>query len=222
MFVDIYNTNSKYDILYMDPPWKFGGSGGYKWNPANFYYKTMTFDEIKAMRPTIDSITNKDCLLFLWVVSAELPRCIEVGEALGFKYITVGFVWYKQRANVGNYTMSGCELCLIFKKGRIPKDRVRNPGQKQFYSAKIEGHSKKPDEIADRIAKMFPISKKLELFARTKREGWDHWGDMGTYMHTCCVCGEKRPGLGNSVDDNSRVCDLCWVNKLGNLLEDSE
>ena len=30
MFVDIYNTNNKYQIIYADPPWKYGGSGGTK------------------------------------------------------------------------------------------------------------------------------------------------------------------------------------------------
>ena len=34
-FVDIYNTKEKYQIIYVDPPWQYGGSGGTKWRPAN-------------------------------------------------------------------------------------------------------------------------------------------------------------------------------------------
>lgn len=30
MKVDIFNTDKKYDIIYADPPWKYGGSGGSK------------------------------------------------------------------------------------------------------------------------------------------------------------------------------------------------
>ena len=31
MRVDITNTNNKYQVIYADPPWKYGGSGGTKW-----------------------------------------------------------------------------------------------------------------------------------------------------------------------------------------------
>ena len=165
MKVDIYNTDKKYNIIYADPPWKYGGCGGTKWYPAKEYYPVMSFEELKDMKEVIDNISNEDCLLFMWAVSPELKRCIEVGESWGFKYITVAFVGYKQRANVGNYTMSSCELCLLFKRGKIPKDRVRNPGQKQFISEPVSIHSKKPAEIRTRINNMFPESSKIELFA---------------------------------------------------------
>lgn len=178
MQVDIYNTSNKYQIIYADPPWKYGGNGGTKWYPADTYYPTMSFKELEDMSTVINNITDeKNCLLFMWVVSPELDRCIELGKQWGFDYITVAFVWYKERANTGNYTMSGCELCLLFKKGKIPPDRVRNPGQKQFYSAPVSYHSHKPEEFADRINKMFPQSKKIELFARDSKPGFDCWGN---------------------------------------------
>ena len=165
----------KYSIIYADPPWKYGGSGGTKWLNAKEYYGTISFEDLKKLK--IVDFCESDCLLFMWVVSPELKRCIEVGEAWGFKYITVGFVWYKERANVGNYTMSGTEMCLIFKRGKIPKDRVRNPGTKQFYSGPVEKHSKKPDIFRKRIEQLFPKSEKLELFAREKAENWDVFGN---------------------------------------------
>lgn len=102
---------------------------------------------------------------------------MEIGEAWGFKYITVAIVWYKERANVGNYTMPQCELCLLFMRGKIPPDRVRNPGQKQFISEPIMIHSKKPACVRERIEKMFPKSKKIELFARQQVSSWDCWGN---------------------------------------------
>ena len=173
------NIKDKYNIILADPPWKYGGSGGTKWNRADCYYDTLSFEELSSMASEIDRISEKDCLLFMWVVSPELKRCIEVGESWGFNYITVAFVWYKQRANAGNYTMSSCELCLLFKKkkGKIPSDRVRNPGQLQFISEPISKHSRKPACVRDRICGMFPKSKKIELFAREKIDGWDCWGN---------------------------------------------
>lgn len=181
MKVDIFNTTNTYDIIYADPPWKYGGSGGPKgWN-ADFYYPTMSDDAIvELLKEPLNKISKKDCLLFMWATGPHLGKSIEVGEKLGFKYITVGFVWHKKRANSGNYTMSGCEFCLIFKKGKIPSDRVRNPGTLQFFEKRSENHSEKPIEIYNRICQMFPISKKIELFARTEKEGCDYWADPKT------------------------------------------
>ena len=166
----------KYNIIYADPPWRYGGSGGTKWSPASEYYPTMSFDELKSMN--VEEIAADDCLLFMWVVSPELKRCIEVGESWGFKYITVAFVWYKERANVGNYTMSSCELCLLFRRGRIPQPRVRNPGQKQFISEPVTVHSRKPAEVRKRIEKMFPSSPRVGLFARENIRKWHAFGNQ--------------------------------------------
>lgn len=179
MKVDIYNTKEKYQIIYADPPWQYGGSGGTKWSRADTYYPTMSFKELDEMGDCIGDISDpSNCLLFMWVVSPELDKCIEIGKRWGFEFITVAFVWYKQRANVGNYTMSSCELCLLFKRGKIPSDRVRNPGQKQFISEPVSIHSRKPSCVRDRIEKMFPKSRKIELFARQSAKGWDCWGNQ--------------------------------------------
>jgi N6-adenosine-specific RNA methylase IME4 len=72
--------------------------------------------------------------------------------------------------------MSQVELCLIFKKGRIPKPRgSRNI--RQFLSETRREHSRKPEEVRQRINEMFPTQSKLEMFARTTTEGWDVWGN---------------------------------------------
>ena len=78
----------------------------------------------------------------------------------GFKYSTVGFVWHKQKALLGSYTMSECELCIIGKKGKIPQPRgARNI--RQFLSEKISKHSKKPEDVRNRIVSMFPKQNKI-------------------------------------------------------------
>ena len=60
------DIKEKYQIIYADPPWKYGGNGGKQWHPASDYYPTMSFAEINAMRPDIDKIADPDnCLLFI-------------------------------------------------------------------------------------------------------------------------------------------------------------
>ncbi len=38
-------------------------------------------------------------------------------------------------------------------------------------------HSKKPEEIPELIVRLVGDRKRVELFARKKREGWDVYGD---------------------------------------------
>ncbi len=67
--------------------------------------------------------------------------------------------------------MSECEICIVGKKGKIPKPRgARNI--RQFYFEKKTEHSKKPDEFRKRITKMFPYHPKIEIFAREIKKGW--------------------------------------------------
>lgn len=196
-------TKNKYDIIYLDPPWQYGGSGGTKWLPASDYYDTMPLSDLMSMQSEINKISKDDCLLFMWCCGPTMSDAIALGQHWGFEYITVAFVWYKQRANVGNYTMSSCEFVLLFKKGKIPDDRVRNPGTLQFLSCPIGQHSQKPYEIKNRITNMFPRSKKIELFSRNISKGWDCWGNAlnddnlviestCTNLNDCLVQRKKR------------------------------
>lgn len=184
MYVDIYNTNKKYNIIYADPPWSYKQKQinfqhydrGKKYiNSVNEHYNTMSNNELIEMKEVINNISEKDCLLFMWATSPNLDVALDLGKKWGFEFKTVAFVWDKQRTNYGFYTLSQCELCLVFKKGKIPKKQANNI--KQFLSKKVEKHSKKPDEIRERIDAMFNKCSRIELFARQTVEGWDCWGN---------------------------------------------
>lgn len=179
----------KYDILYADPPWDYGGklqfdkssasAENMHWSKnifissANFKYPTLKLEQIKKI--PIFKISKEDCLLFMWSTSPHLANSIELGRSWGFEYKTVAFIWDKMVHNPGKYTMSYCELCLVFKKGRIPTPRgARN--EKQLLSVRRGEHSVKPSEIRDSIERMFPTQDKIELFARRRPGNWDVWG----------------------------------------------
>jgi len=181
--------NKKYDIIYADPPWDYGGkmqfdkSGKKEENTnweknifisaANFQYPTLKTKDM--MKIPIQEIAKDDCLLFMWVTNPHLEQGLELGKAWGFQYRTVAFVWDKMNHNPGQYTMSYCELCLVFKKGKIPTPRgARNI--KQLVRAPRGSHSEKPNEVLKGIENMFPTQERIELFARHQPEGWDVWG----------------------------------------------
>lgn len=179
----------KFDIIYADPPWDYGGkmqfdkssikSENNGWqrgifiSAANFKYPTVKTEVLK--RIPIHTIAKDNCLLFLWVTSPHLAQGIELGKAWGFEYKTVAFVWDKMSHNPGQYTLSNCELCLVFKKGKIPTPRGARNIQQLIRSPRRE-HSRKPDEVRDNIEKMFPTQNRIELFARQRFSNWKSWG----------------------------------------------
>lgn len=188
---DIYPKlpNQKYDVIYADPPWDYGGkmqydkstikseNEGFKReifiSAANFKYPTLKIKDL--MKLDVESIAADDCILFMWTTGPQMANTIKVGENWGFEYKTVAFVWDKQVHNPGHYTLSQTEFVLVFKRGRFPRPRgARNV--RQFVSHPRGRHSEKPEVVIDGITKMFPTQNKIELFARKNFEGWDNWG----------------------------------------------
>lgn len=180
---------NKYDIIYADPPWDYGGKTQYdksvikKENPsfeknifissASFKYPTLKMKDL--LKLDVASISADNCILFMWTTGPQMANAIELGETWGFEYKTVAFVWDKQIHNPGRYTLSQTEFVLAFKKGKFPQPRgARNV--KQLVSVHRMEHSKKPQEVIKGITNMFPSQRKIELFARSSFEGWDTWG----------------------------------------------
>jgi len=179
----------KYDIIYADPPWDYGGKMQYDKSSiktenirfeknifissATFKYPTLKLEELKQL--DVNSIAANDCLLFMWATGPHLTTAVELGSSWGFEYKTMAFVWNKMVHNPGRYTLSQTEFCLVFKKGRIPSPRgARNI--RQLVTFPRGQHSEKPETVIDGITKMFPTQRKIELFARKNYNGWDNWG----------------------------------------------
>ena len=97
MVVDIYNTEKKYNIIYADPPWKYGDV--HTWHKmgggVSGHYKTMHISDIENMKIAIKKIAAEDCMLFMWVTFPNLKEGLHIIEEWGFKYKTLGFSWIK-------------------------------------------------------------------------------------------------------------------------------
>ena len=173
----------KYNIVYADPPWDYGNTKNHKgkfWGIADRHYETMAFQDI--LNVPVHNFTHSDCFLFLWATSPFLEKSFRVIKAWGFKYATVGFVWIKMRNDMsevrkdglGKYTISNAEYCLIARKGKYHRN-ARNV--QQIIQAPKQKHSKKPDEVRDRIVDLCGDLPRVELFAREESDGWDVWGN---------------------------------------------
>jgi len=182
MFVDIYNTTKRYSIIYVDPPWnynkrnnkhtRFGGG-------VHSHYQTMSMEDIEKI--PVDKLSGDNCALLLWTTFPYLDKQIQLFEKWGFKYKTLGFSWIKLNSKngkpffgIGYYSKSNCEVCLLGIKGKMKP--ITNSISSCVISPK-EKHSKKPNEVRDRIVQLFGDLPRIELFARENVLGWDCWGN---------------------------------------------
>lgn len=194
-----------YGAIHADPAWQFQlwstkGMGrspdgqsraAQRQNRPENHYKTMPLADIKAL--PVGSLAARDCVLFLWCVNPLLPQAIEVGEAWGFEYRTIAFVWAKLRREgstrhklheetwhklfpmgTGYWTRANPELCLLFTRG---KPKRLSASVRTLLIAPRREHSRKPDEARARIEKLV-AGPYLELFAREPAPGWDAWGNQ--------------------------------------------
>lgn len=173
--------NKKYNIIYADPPWSFSNknTGGSMSSGASSKYNTMTINELKKL--DVSSITEKNCVLFMWWVGSQPEVAIELAKSWGFTIKTMtGFNWIKTTKlgklffGMGFWTRAGSECCLIATKGKI---RPINRGIRSVTKAMNEEHSKKPDLFANNIIELCGDLPRIELFARDTKPGWDSWGN---------------------------------------------
>ena len=57
----------------------------------------MSIDELCAL--PVETLAEKDCLLFLWATFPQLPEALRLIRAWGFTFKTVAFVWLKLNKN---------------------------------------------------------------------------------------------------------------------------
>ena len=107
----------------------------------------MSIDELCAL--PVETLAEKDCLLFLWATFPQLPEALRLIRAWGFTFKTVAFVWLKLNKKsptwfygLGYWTRGNAEICLLAKRG---KPKRRSAGVHQFIISPVEEHSKKPD-----------------------------------------------------------------------------
>ena len=165
----------KYQVILADPPWEYK-SDLHDGSASLNHYPSMKLTDMKLIKIPMDN----NCVLFMWTTGPNVNMAIELGEAWGFQYKQVAFVWDKMRTLAGNYTITQCEFVLVFrpKRGKLPK-RVKT-NVRQFFQEKPREHSRKPKYVQDMIEQMFPNTVKIEMFARSTCEGWDSFGNETT------------------------------------------
>jgi len=110
-----------YQVIVADPPWMYSNrkTGGERKNKTKFgggaqkHYPLMPDADLIAMRPMLDSLADKNSILFMWATCPRLDFAIQLMAAWGFRFVTVTFAWVKPAQTPGaifdllEYKLSG-------------------------------------------------------------------------------------------------------------------
>lgn len=171
----------KYQVIYADPPWAYDIdlSSGATRSPTN-NYPVMDLEELRKFGDKVKEISYKNCILFMWITAPKLNWMNSVLEAWGFEYKT-NLIWDKIKPNMGHYSSVRHEILIIAGKGTCAPicdgKTIQSIDSVQSID-KSTTHSEKPKEFYEIIEKLYPKYKKIELFARNKRKGFDSWGNQ--------------------------------------------
>ena len=166
-----------YGMIVADPPWSFAtwsdkGHG----KSAQRHYACMSLDDIKAL-PVAD-LAAPDCCLFLWATWPMLNEALEVMDSWGFAYKTGG-AWHKKTKN--GKTAFGTGYRVRCASEPFLLGYIGNPKNSRAERNVIEGlvreHSRKPEAAYAWAERYLPEARHVDLFGRTRRSGWDVWGD---------------------------------------------
>jgi N6-adenosine-specific RNA methylase IME4 len=174
-----------YDIVYADFPWYYPAfKPGAKYvNTAARHYSLIPDKDLLEF--PLERLLNSEGIAFLWATCPRLDFAIQFGNHRGLKFSGVPFIWVKTRKDGVPMGAKGMrprivkpttELVVAFTK----QQKIIRPAgwtiRQVIFSPRRE-HSRKPDEIYDLLETMYPNTSKIELFARSTREGWNQWGN---------------------------------------------
>jgi N6-adenosine-specific RNA methylase IME4 len=169
-------SDRRYAVIYADPPWHFevyNEESGIE-RAAGNHYPTMQLSEICAL--PVGSLATDAAVLFLWTTAPHLRESFDVLAAWGFVYKT-NIVWAKDKIGLGYFVRNQHELLIVAARGGMPSPLPANRPPSVISASRRE-HSRKPDEAYELIERMYPELPKIELFARSAREGWTAWGNQ--------------------------------------------
>jgi N6-adenosine-specific RNA methylase IME4 len=169
--VDVWaGLNPPYRTIVADPPWPYRLNSGRMLTTSNkrttrpdLQYGRMTLDEIAAL--PVNVLAADAAHLYLWVTNPLLRQGFDILDTLTWRKIGTLGLGFRFRGET--------EHVLFGERGSLPippERRARN-----WIEAPRRGHSTKPPELMDVIERCSP-GPYVELFARSPRIGWDHWG----------------------------------------------
>lgn len=170
--INIILPEDEYQVYVIDPPWKYG---------RLYDSKTSRVASPYIERPTeiiLEQLQNKlkpykDSIMFLWTTHRFIWDAKMILDELEYEYKAI-ITWDKEKLGMGSWLRMQCEFCLLGIKGK-PIWELTN--ERDIIREARRQHSRKPEKFYDMILKLTPDMKRADIFTRTKRDGFDSFGD---------------------------------------------
>lgn len=179
---DLNDIKETYGLIYADPPWKQskGRKKSVRENSSGkpLDYPTCSLDEIKEHLRLATESTTENSILFLWTIDKYLFEAQQIAESLGYK-LHARMIWDKVTGIPAAFTVRyGHEYLLYMYKGKLTPVAKDERGKiHTVFRECVTKHSKKPGIAYEIIERLYPDLKKLEMYARETRDGWDSFGN---------------------------------------------
>ena len=182
--------DGQYRTVLADPPWAYDDDLPCPKRGSSAHYDTLHAKTVAGMGPQIRKITDGNCHLYLWVTNSFLQAGFDIIKTWGFTYKTM-ITWVKitegpgclphetdsikvnPRIGMGRYFRNVTEHLMFATKGSLTTQSNRIGTV--LFDERTE-HSQKP-ELAYNLIEEASEGPRLELFARSRRSGWDCCGD---------------------------------------------
>ena len=182
IFENIHDIGDQYDLLCADPPWKQtkGGKKSVRKNSSGtpLDYQTCSLDVIEEHLRVATEHTKDNSILFLWTIDKYLFEAQEIAEKLGYK-LHARMIWNKVTGIPAAFTVRyGHEYLLYMYKGKLLPVATDMRGKiHTVFTEKVKEHSQKPEISYEIMESLYPGVKRLEMYSRRSRSGWDAFGD---------------------------------------------
>ena len=172
----------KFQVICCDPPWSFNDklkmSNVKRGSESN--YSVLSIEDLFEI--PLQEIVDDNAFCCIWVPNTLLQSGLDLMRKWGFEHKGI-YGWVKKSSKNGKlhfgmgHTFRGTfEIALYGRRGKI---EVHNKSQRNIeidenfdFDDPLK-HSQKSEKLQDSLDLMFPEVKKIELFARRKRSGWE-------------------------------------------------
>ena len=179
---NLRDTQNTYDLILADPPWKQkrGGRKNVRPNSSGkeLEYPVLSMEDILSHLSEATAHTSDNAILFLWTIDKYLFEAQRLAEQLGYK-LHARMIWNKVTGIPAAFTVRfGHEYLLYMYKGKLLPVATQERGKiHTVFTEQAKRHSQKPEIAYEIIERLYPHTRKLEMYARNTRDKWDSWGN---------------------------------------------
>ena len=165
----------RYNVIVVDPPWPVKKlTHRERPKQTTMDYSTMSVEQIKEL--PVNTLSKHSCWCFLWTTQKYLFDAKPILEQWGFHHL-ITMVWEKTYGRSAGMPLFGfrynAEFILVGYKTK-PELWPKRKLIPAVFAAENIRHSQKPDRFYEMIEVLG--EKRIDLFARQKRTGWDAVG----------------------------------------------